>query len=182
MQPDFVREFMALCGDAGLHVAIDSTGHVKRDKWLDFVDKADLILLDLKTMDPEKHREHTGVDLDTILENAKELGKTETPVWVRVPVIPGYTDDEKNIAAIALFTAENLPNMERLDLLAYSNLCISKYDQFEMEYPLRDAKLIKSERMEELRAAAEAAGAKNAVWSGPARLPEDGDSTTKEKN
>ncbi|MFH1538319.1 MAG: glycyl-radical enzyme activating protein [bacterium] len=181
-QPDFVSEFMALCGDAGLHIALDSTGHVKRDRWLEFVSKADLILLDIKTMDPEGHREHTGVDLDTILENAKELGKTKTPVWVRVPVIPGYTDDEKNITAIARFAAENLPNMERLDLLAFSNLCISKYDQFEMEYLLRDAKLIKSERMEEIRAAAEAAGAKNAVWSGPARLPENGASNAKEKN
>lgn len=180
-QPDFAREFVELCRGAGLHVAIDSTAHIKRDRWLEFVGKADLVLIDLKTMDPEKHREFTGVDLDTILDNARELGKTKTPAWVRVPVIPGYTDGEENIKAIARFASENLPNLERLDLLAFSNLCISKYDQLEMEFPLRDAELIEPERMEQLRAAAESAGAANAVWSGPTRLPDDGGSDTKEK-
>lgn len=172
LQRDFVMELVDLCKGAGLHVAIDSTGHMNRERWLEFVGKADLVLLDLKTMDSEKHRAHTGVDLETILDNAKALGRTKTPVWVRVPVIPGCTDDEANIEAVARFTAEHLPNMERLDLLAFSNLCVSKYEQLEMEYPLKNAKLIEVERMEELRRIAEASGARNAVWSGPTRLPE----------
>lgn len=173
-QREFVLEFIPMMKAAGLHVAVDSTGFMSAEAWKEIVGMTDLILLDLKTLDPERHKRFTGVGVETIIENAKELGRTRTPVWVRVPVIPGYTDDEDGIAATARFAAEHLPNMERFDLLTFSNLCISKYDQLGMTFALRGAELITKERMESLRETAERAGARNAVWSGPTRLPGDG--------
>jgi len=173
-QFEFVKNFSALCRNDELHVALDTSGFAPLEIWKETINNVDLILLDIKILDVEKHREFTGVDLDTILRNIKYIAAVDVPVWIRTPVIPGCTDTDENIAAIARFAAENIPTAERYDLLAFSNLCISKYERLGMEFPFRDAELLPAERMEELKAVAMAAGMKNAVWSGPTRLEKHG--------
>ncbi|MEW5944678.1 MAG: glycyl-radical enzyme activating protein [bacterium] len=171
-QPEFVKEFMASCRAAGLHVALDTSGFAPPDVWEECVRLADLVLLDLKTLDESRHREYTGVDLAPILDNARRTAAFGVPVWVRTPVIPGYTDSEKNIREIAEFAARHVPTVERHDLLSFSNLCTSKYERLETNFPLRGRELLTKETMERLREASEAAGMKNAVWSGPTRIAE----------
>ena len=74
----------------------------------------DLIIFDIKLIESEKHRVFTGMENKQILQNAKRLGKMKNPkVWVRTPIIPNATDDEKNIIAIGKFIKENMPNIER---------------------------------------------------------------------
>jgi len=166
MQHAFVCEFMTKCREAGVHVALDTTGYASREIFTEAAALADLVLLDLKHIDPERHLELTGAPLGPILNNARLLDGLGKPVWARTPVIPGATDSDDNIAAIARFIAENLPGCERWDLLPFSNLCVSKYERLGMEYKHRADPLITQERMEGLKRLAEELGVRNVVIQG----------------
>jgi pyruvate formate lyase activating enzyme len=166
MQREFVCAFITKCREAGLHVALDTTAYAAEDVFAAAAGLADLVLLDLKHIDPEAHQQHTGVPLEPILRNARRLAEMGKPVWVRTPVIPGATDSNDNIAAIARFIAGNLPNCERYDLLPFSNLCTSKYERLGMEFKHRAEPLVTQDRMEELKRIAEEQGVKNVVIQG----------------
>jgi len=132
----------------------------------------DLVLLDLKQMDPARHLEMTGLKLEPILRNARRLGTQPIAVWVRTPIIPGCTDSRENVAAIAAFIAGNMPSVQRYDLLAFNNLCVGQYERLGIPFPLKDAPLMRRQDMEDLKAAASEAGAPNVHTSGATRLEE----------
>ena len=95
-------------------------------------------------------------------------------MWIRTPVIPGYTDDQENILAIARFISESLPTVQRWDLLAYTNLGQPKYHRLDREYLLEKVPLLTRQEMElTWKAAAEVVSV--ARWSGATRQlnPED---------
>jgi pyruvate formate lyase activating enzyme len=87
-------------------------------------------------------------------------------MWVRTPVIPGYTDSEDNIRAIARFINEQLPGVERFDILAFNNTCEAKYRRLDRIFPLAGQPLVEEERMCRLAEAAAEEGVKVARWSG----------------
>jgi len=170
MQADFVEAFLRRCKAQGLSTALDTSGIAPWEKYERVLPHVDLILLDLKQMDADRHRKVTGVPLEPILENARRIGRTSTPLWVRTPVIPGYTDGPDNIRQAARFIAQHMPNAERYDLLAFNNLCTGQYERLGLRFPLRDTPLVRREEMESLRQAAEEAGAPNVHASGATRL------------
>ena len=131
-----------------------------------------MVMGDLKQMDPERHRKITGVKIDLILENAGRLGKEGPPVWVRTPIIPGYTDGRENIRAVAEFIKQEMPNVERYDLLAFNNLCIGQYDRLGTPFALKETPLIRKEVLADLKEVAEKAGVTNVHTSGATRLEE----------
>ena len=111
----------------------------------------------------------TGVYNDRILTNAAAIGERGVPMWVRTPVIPGYTDDEENVEALAVFIRKRLPTVQRWDLLAYTNLGVSKYRRLELPYPLEGVELPARSHMERLAAIATDGGGPAVVWSGAVR-------------
>jgi pyruvate formate lyase activating enzyme len=128
----------------------------------------DLILYDLKLMDSERHRAATGVGHATILENVQRMAARGLSLWIRTPVIPGYTDDPQNIRAIGQFIRADLPTVQRWDLLAYNNLGRPKYHRLDLPYLLAEVPLLTRQEMEELwRVAAEVVPV--ARWSGATR-------------
>jgi pyruvate formate lyase activating enzyme len=147
-QVDFLYEVMSLCKDAGLHVALDTCGAFPWERYERVLNWVDLVLFDLKIMDPEKHELATGIPNKRILDNAKRFAGRGIPMWIRTPIIPGYTDDLENIAAIGAFIREYLPTVERWDLLAYTNLGRPKYHRLDMPYILEDAPLLSRQFME----------------------------------
>ena len=94
----------------------------------------DLILFDVKHLDPEKHRAHTGVSNARILDNLRQLGRSGKEVIIRVPVIPGFNDTTGELGAIADFVS-SLGGRREMDLLPFHRLGISKYRKLEREYP-----------------------------------------------
>ncbi len=148
MQVDFLCEVMPRCKAAGLHVALDTCGAVSSERYQRVLDWVDLVLYDLKIMDAERHRVATGISNDLILQNARLLAARGVPLWIRTPVIPGYTDEPENIRAIGRFIRERLPTVERWDLLAYTNLGRPKYHRLDIPYPLEDAPLLTRQAME----------------------------------
>lgn len=93
MQVDFLCQVLPRCKDARLHVALDTCGAVAWERYARALPFVDLVLLDLKIMDTARHRAATGIVNDNILENARRIAAAGKPMWIRTPVIPGYTDD-----------------------------------------------------------------------------------------
>ncbi|MCS7139102.1 MAG: glycyl-radical enzyme activating protein [Candidatus Nezhaarchaeota archaeon] len=169
LQADFLAEVLPKLKGLGIHVALDTSGFAPWDKFKKLLSYVDLILYDLKIMDPVKHREFTGVDPGLIWENAVKLAEEGARMWIRTPIIPGMTDNEENVRAIARFIVERLPTVERYELLAFNNLCISKYKRLGLKFPLEHARLMKREEMEKLVQVAKEEGVLNVTWSGMVR-------------
>ncbi len=166
LQSDFSLALMRKLGEEGVHLALDTCGGVSWERLGPLVELADLVLFDLKVMDAEKHRAYTAVPLALVLDNARAVSRAGKPMWIRTPVIPGYTDGEDNIRAIARFIRDELPTVERYDLLAFNNTCDAKYRRLDMVFQLAGEGLIAEERMERLAMAAAEEGLRVARWSG----------------
>lgn len=169
MQPRFVAELLTLCREAGFHTALDTCGYGSEDVLARLLELSDMVLLDLKTMDEELHREITGVELGPVKSNARLISMAGKPLWVRTPVIPGYTNSEENIRAISVFIREELPAVERYDLLSFNNTCGSKYRRLDLRWEFEGEPLLTSEEMESLARVAGDSGVQNVQWSGATR-------------
>jgi len=168
VQIEFLTALLPLCKDAGLHIALDTCGALPWERYERVLPWVDLVLLDLKLMDAAVHKAATGVSNETILKNARCLAERGVPMWVRTPVIPGYTQKLENIRAIGAFIMEALPTVERWDLLAYTNLGRPKYHRLDLPYLLEDTQLITHQEMEAIWETALAL-APIAQWSGVTR-------------
>jgi pyruvate formate lyase activating enzyme len=168
-QAEFVVALAGLCREAGLHVALDTCGAAPWEQYERILPLVGLVLYDLKIFDGERHRASTGVDNGLILENARRIAASGKPMWIRTPVIPGYTADAANVAAIGAFIASALPTVERWDLLAYTNLGQPKYHRLDRPYRLEGVPLLARAEMEALHAVALERVAV-AVWSGATRV------------
>ena len=150
-QPSFSLVILQTLKENNIHTAIDTTGYAKQEIFAKLVTNCDLVLLDLKQMDPDLHQQITGVSLEEILNNAKWLGKQKKNVWIRTPIIPTYTAQEANIRAIALFIKEHMANVvKRWDLLCYNNLSISKWKRLDLFYELETLPQIQEEKIKKL--------------------------------
>jgi pyruvate formate lyase activating enzyme len=148
MQADFLAEILPRCKASGLHVALDTCGGFPWDRYERVLPWVDLFLLDLKLMDNERHKAATGVGNELIHENARRLSAAGAPLWIRTPVIPGYTDTPGDIRDIGRFIRDELPNVERWDLLAYTNLGRPKYHRLDLPYPLEETPLLARQEIE----------------------------------
>jgi len=166
MQPAFSDALMRALRQQGVHLALDTCGGTSWKILRPLVELADLVLLDLKLMEESEHRRYTGIPLRTVLANAREIAKTKKPLWIRIPVIPGYTDAEENIRRIARFIKYELPTVERNELLAFNNVCAPKYRRLDRHWELEEESLISEEKMERLASIAKEEGVDVACWSG----------------
>jgi pyruvate formate lyase activating enzyme len=168
MQVDLLCQVLPSCREASVHVALETCGAVAWKSFERVLPWVNLVLYDLKIMDAKRHAAATGIPNDIILENARRLAARGMPMWIRTPVIPGYSDDQENIVAIARFISEALPTVQRWDLLAYNNLGRPKYHRLDREYPLEKMPLLTRQEMESVyRTAAEVVPV--AHWSGGTR-------------
>jgi len=126
MQADFLKVLFArLHDELGYHTCLDTTGHAPWEKLEALLPSLDLILLDIKHMDSEEHARMTGVGNERILDNARRLGSLGFPVLIRVPLIPGYNDTEKNIRCMAEFLRDQ--HFSQVELMPYHKFGQSKY-------------------------------------------------------
>ena len=158
-QADFARDLLKRCKEEGLHTAIESAASASYDKIEKILPYLDLYLMDIKLMDPKKHKEYTGIDNALILENAVRIAKSGTNLIIRTPVIPGFNDTAEEIRAISKFAA-SLPGVSEHHLLPYHRLGSDKYTGLGRHYSLGDIEPPSRERMQYLLAVAEESGLK----------------------
>ena len=171
LQSDFILQFLKKCKQNGISTALDTCGYASQkiyEKLLPFID---LVLLDIKEIDSEKHKEFTGVPNELILENAMFIAnyvkQYDKILWIRTPIIPNYTATENNIQGIGEFIVNSLKNIpERWDLLSFNNLCASKYQRLDMNWILNGTPLMKEEEIKFFHEVAKKTGVKNVRWSG----------------
>lgn len=156
--PDFMMELIALCHEADIHVAVDTCGYTTSAKAKEVLKAADLLLFDIKGIDPARHMENTGKSNDVILENLRMLSDLRKPMIIRIPVIPGYNDSDENLNAVADLLS-TLNSVERVDILPEHEFGRIKYEQLDMEYRLKPCP-VSAERQEAIRAMFESRGFK----------------------
>ena len=135
MQAGFLLSCLRGCRDAGIHTVLDTSGFMKASVLEQLLPYVDLFLFDLKQIDGEKHKQYTGVDNSRILENLRSVDRAGTPVWIRIPIIPGYTDSDKNLKQVADL-AGTLNNVEKISLLPYNAAAGAKYISIGKTYTL----------------------------------------------
>ena len=131
-QPQFAISLLKLCKDAGIHTALDTCGYARWEIVKRILNYVDLVLYDLKHMDPVEHEKCTGISNDLILDNVRKIHhELPIPILARVSIIPGYSDSVENIEATAKFIATELGNSIKVHLLPYHRLGETKYERLE---------------------------------------------------
>jgi pyruvate formate lyase activating enzyme len=146
LQPLFLEAALEACRTRRIHTVVETCGVVARNTLLRIGCKADLLLYDLKLMDPRKHRTYTGASNKNILWNLRALVREHRNVIVRMPVIPGINDDEENTEPMARFLKS--AGISRLDLLPYHEIGSDKYRRLHRTYRLDDLKPPSSEQIQ----------------------------------
>lgn len=154
-QPEFATALLQAAQESGISTAMESMGCAKWETIEKLLPYLDQYLLDIKHMNPRKHKEFTGRSNELMIENAMKIAKSGmTELSIRVPVIPGFNDTEEEIRQIAAYTA-TLPNVKRMHLLPYHRLGQDKYTGLNREYLMGDVKPPTNEHMEKLLKVAE---------------------------
>lgn len=160
VQRGFTRAILERCKQESIHTAIETTANCRWEHLADLLPLTDLVMMDIKHMDPEKHRQATGVTNTRILANARRLAQVGIPLILRTPVIPGVNDSPDDIAAIAGFIRELVQQGSSnghyksaapvLELLPFHRLAEDKYHSLGMEYRVRNMQPPSREKMDEL--------------------------------
>jgi pyruvate formate lyase activating enzyme len=134
-EPLFQARFVAEVIDRldGVHVVLDTCGYAEETEFRLVAAKCQLVYYDVKLIDAEAHRRYTGVDNALILSNLTCLGEMGVPFVVRVPLIPGVTDTNANLSAIAL-AVRAIPGLVGVDLLPYNRAAGGKYAALGMTF------------------------------------------------
>lgn len=141
LQMDFVTEFFELAKKEGVHTALDTAGEPFRtdSEYLECFDRlmkvTDLFILDLKMMDNEGHKLLTGVGNENIHAMARYLSDHGKKMWIRHVLVPGLTDDEKDLILMHEFIS-TLKTVERVEILPYHTLGTVKWKELGIDYPL----------------------------------------------
>jgi pyruvate formate lyase activating enzyme len=137
MQDRFAVKLFAAAHGMGIHTALDTNGYYG-DRLSDVeLQTIDLVLLDVKGWDPERHRRLTGMEIAPTLEFARRLAARGRPVWLRYVLVPGLTDHADDIGSLAAFAA-GLGNVHRVDVLPFHQMGQYKWKELGLEYELRE--------------------------------------------
>jgi pyruvate formate lyase activating enzyme len=137
MQHRFAVKLLTAARAMGVHTAMETNGYFGARLTDPELEAIDLVLLGIKTWDPERHRRLTGRDVAPTLEFARRLAEHKRPIWIRFVLVPGLTDDPEDIAKIAEFAA-SLGNVERVDVLPFHQMGRFKWKNLGIEYKLQD--------------------------------------------
>jgi len=150
VQADFLVESLKLCKEIGINTAVDTSGYTPFENIEKIYDSTDLFLFDLKIFDDEKHIKFTDVSNKLILSNIKKLTDIGNKTIVRIPLIPGITDTNKNLLEVSRFVS-TLKNIKQIDLLPYNKISESKYKRFNVPSLLSDLQTQTEEKLFEIK-------------------------------
>lgn len=147
LQADFLLELLKVCKQNKIHTAIDTAGHIEWKNFEKVMPYTDLFLYDIKIFDSKKHKEYVGTENSLILENLKKLAGAGKEIAVRVPIIGGVNDIEKEIENIANFLKS--VNISNVELLPYHKMGEHKFDALDL--PLKSFLVPENEKMQKFK-------------------------------
>ena len=151
MQPEFVREVFELCQAEGIHTALDTSGVIFNDKVEEALKYTDLVLLDIKSIDAATFKSLTTGDLGDELSMAKYLSDHNIPMWIRHVLVPGITDRDDHLTALAEFVSK-LNGVEKVEILPFHKMGEFKWEELGLDYELGDTDTPTQERVDNARA------------------------------
>lgn len=154
VQLEFLTELFKRAKEESVHTCLDTSGIMFKREKLEQIDElmkyTDLVMLDIKHIDPEEHKKLCSQPNSGIIDFAEYLDKKGIDVWIRHVVVPGITDNEKYLYKLGRFIGK-LHNVKALDVLAYHDMGKTKYVQLGIEYPLKDIEPLPKEKAVEAR-------------------------------
>lgn len=151
-QLDFMIEFFEAAKAAGVHTCIDTSGvnFVRNEpyfgKFKRLMDATDLLLVDIKNIDPTEHKKLTGHDNKNILDMFRYLDEIQKPIWIRHVLVPGMSDNDELLIKTREFI-NTLHNVQKVEVLPYHALALAKYQDLGIDYALKDVKSPSPERI-----------------------------------
>ena len=139
VQADYVVEILEEMKNCGIHTCVDTCAYCRWEELEKLLGKTNIFLVDLKHMDPEKHKEATGVTNELILENIRRLADSGAEIRLRLPLIPGYNDASDNVEEVAKFAESLGTSVKGIDVLPFHSYCANKYEALGLEWEYADA-------------------------------------------
>ena len=146
MQAEFLLALLEQCRNQGIHTAVDTTCHAELPIIQQVARHTDLFLCDLKHMDRAVHRDFTGVDNDSVLYNIRWLSDAGKRIVIRIPIVPGFNDDQANIETTAEFV-KSLGTVNKIDVLPYNRGAEEKSGRLTTRFDLMEADVPDDEKM-----------------------------------
>lgn len=137
LQPEFVAELMRRCQVLGIHTALDTSGFSDLASAQQVLQYTDLVLLDIKSYDPQRFTQVTQISREPTIRLARYLSQIGKPTWIRFVLVPHLTDDVENVASLAQFVA-TLTNVERVEVLPFHQMGAYKWEQLGYDYQLKE--------------------------------------------
>ncbi len=137
LQPEFVHELIRRCRAIGIHTALDTSGYPDFERSKPVLDDVDLVLLDIKSFNPQIYQTVTHVPIEPTLRVAHYLNDIQKPTWVRFVLVPGLTDGIQNMEQLAAFVAQ-LTCVEKVEILPFHQMGSYKWRQLGYAYALKD--------------------------------------------
>ena len=137
VQLNYIEALFKRAKEEGIHTVVDTSGYIFNDKVKKTLEYIDLVLLDIKSIDPNIYKELTGVELKNTLKFAEYLDSINKPVWIRHVIVPGITDKKENLEKLATYVSK-FKNVEKIELLPFHQLGTHKWEEMNLEYPFKD--------------------------------------------
>lgn len=151
LQIDFLLELFEKAKKKGIHTCIDTSGvtyDVSDAEYIEKLDRllelTDLVMLDIKHIDPQKHKDLTGHDNQGIINFAKHLDSKNVAIWIRHVIVEGYTDDDNDLLRLGEFIG-SLKQVKALDVIPYHTMGASKYKEMGIKYRLEGLSALSKE-------------------------------------
>lgn len=149
IQGNYVLELFKLCKKEGIHTALDTSGYIFNEQVKEILEYTDLVLLDIKAIDQDIHRDLTGVDINNTLKFFEYLKEIKKSTWIRHVVVPGITDNDELLERTAQYISK-ADNVKMVEILPYHTLGVFKYKKLGLEYPLAEVEDLGYERKQEI--------------------------------
>ncbi len=147
LQAEEIARTAEILTQEGIHIAVETAGHVSWDKFQALLPFVDLFYIDLKHIDSDQHKYYTGVRNELILENIQKLSRLHSQVIVRIPIIPGVNNTVEVVTKMFKFLSEET-GITKVELLQYHRLGMAKYQGLGMQYLMENAENMTKEACE----------------------------------
>ena len=154
LQIDFVIDLFRQCKELGISTCLDTCGHpfTREEPWFskfnELMDLTDILLVDIKHIDPVEHKKLTGWSNKNILDICQYLSDIGKPVWIRHVLVPGITDNDEYLKQLSDYVKKNLRNVEKFEVLPYHTLGVPKYHKLGIPYRLEGVETPTEDRVE----------------------------------
>lgn len=150
LQAEFIYETAKLLKAEGIHVCLDTAGHVREETLVQLLENVDLVLYDIKSIDDAMHKRCTGVSNKQILRNAQIIAEHQKALKIRLVIIPEYNDDLNDLKKRIDFICTLGNNVLEVDILEYHKYGVGKYDKLGEVYPINKQLMMKAGLVEEI--------------------------------